>query len=187
MDLLIELIKLIAAALVGGALAPILVARFSKTKPEREGERKSLDAKTESEIVKSAESIAAGNTITIANMLRENEYWKKETAEARAENEALSAEVEKIKEARAARDLESQKERDELKARIQSDLMETEGLRRQVIKLEDLAIKTGEYVDRILAQAKEQGWKIPLNGELWDSVRRLKLAVEERRKLAGGK
>jgi hypothetical protein len=63
--------------------------------------------------------------------------------------------------------------------------METEGLRKQVVKLEDLAIKTGEYVDRILAEAKEKGWSIPLNGELWDSVRRLKLSVEERRKLTG--
>jgi hypothetical protein len=156
-----------------------------KTKPEREGERKSLDAKTESEITKAAESIASGNTITIANMLRENEYWKLETAEARAENEKLTEEVEKIKAARAERDIETQKERDELKARIQSDLMETEDLRGQVVRLQDLAIKTGEYVDRILAKAKEKGWDLPLNGELLDSVRRLKLSVEERRKLQG--
>jgi hypothetical protein len=178
MDLFFELLKIIVAALVGGAMAPILIARFSKTRPEREGERKSLDAKTESEITKAAESIASGNTITIANMLRENEYWKLETAEARAE-------IDKIVEARRLRDIETQKERDELKARIQSDLMETESLRKQVVKLEDLAIKTGEYVDRILAQAKENGWDIPLNGGLLDSVRRMKLSIEERRKLAG--
>jgi hypothetical protein len=149
-----------------------------KTKPEREGERKSLDAKTESEITKAAESIASGNTITIANMLRENEYWKKEVAEARIEIDAIT-------EARRVRDIETQKERDELKARIQADLMETEGLRKQVVKLEDLAIRTGEYVDRILAEAKANGWKLPMNGELWDSVRKLKLSVEERRKLQG--
>jgi hypothetical protein len=178
MDLFFELLKIIVAALVGGAMAPILIARFSKTRPEREGERKSLDAKTESEITKAAESIASGNTITIANMLRENEYWKLETAEARAE-------IDKIVEARRIRDIETQKERDELKARIQSDLMETESLRKQVVKLEDLAIKTGEYVDRILAEAKANGWKLPMNGELWDSVRKLKLSIEERRRLAG--
>jgi hypothetical protein len=63
--------------------------------------------------------------------------------------------------------------------------METEGLRKQVVKLEDLAIRTGEYVDRILAEAKANGWKLPMNGELWDSVRKLKLSVEERRKLQG--
>jgi hypothetical protein len=178
MDLFLELLKLVIAALVGGALAPILVSRFSKTGKEREGERKSLDAKTEGEIGKAAESIAAGSTVTIANMLRENEYWKREVAEVRVE-------IDGIKEARALRDLETQHERDELKARIQSDLIETEGLRRQVVKLEDLAIKTGEYVDRILGEAKDKGWNIPLNGELLDSVRRLKLSVEERRRLAG--
>jgi hypothetical protein len=178
MDLVFELIKLVVAALVGGALAPILIARYSKTKPEREGERKSLDAKTESEITKAAESIASGNTITIANMLRENEYWKLETAEARAE-------IDKIVEARRLRDIETQKERNELQARIQSDLGETENLRKQVVKLEDLAIHTGEYVDRILSEAKAKGWQLPMNGELMDSVRRLKLSVEERRRLAG--
>jgi hypothetical protein len=178
MDLVFELIKLVVAALVGGALAPILIARYSKTKPEREGERKSLDAKTESEITKAAESIASGNTITIANMLRENEYWKQEVTEARAE-------IDKIVEARRVRDIETQKERETLQARIQSDLIETEGLRKQVVKLEDLAIKTGEYVDRILAEAKANGWKLPMNGELWDSVRKLKLSIEERRRLAG--
>jgi hypothetical protein len=177
MDLLGYVITTVVAALAG-ALTPILIARFSKTKPEREGERKSLDAKTESEITKAAESIASGNTITIANMLRENEYWKKEVAEARIEIDAIT-------EARRVRDIETQRERDELKARIQADLMETEGLRKQVVKLEDLAIRTGEYVDRILAEAKANGWKLPMNGELWDSVRKLKLSVEERRKLSG--
>lgn len=169
------------------ALGQILIARYSKTKQEREGERESLDAKTETEIAKAAESIAAGSTVTITNLLRDIEYQKREVAEARAE-------IDKIVEARRVRDLETQKERDELRARIQSDLIETQKLREeyalaqaQIAKLEDLAIKTGEYVDRILAEAKEKGWSIPLNGELWDSVRRLKLSVEERRKLAGKK
>jgi hypothetical protein len=176
-----DLFEFVVTALVGalgGALTPILVARFSKTAAERRGESLSLDAKTESEITKAAESIASGNTITIANMLRENEYWKLETAESRKEIDAIT-------EARRIRDIETQKERNELQARITSDLIETENLRKQVVKLEDLAIKTGEYVDRILEKAKENGWNIPLNGELMDSVRRLKLSAEQRRKLAG--
>jgi hypothetical protein len=178
-DLLGHLLTVLIGALAG-ALTPILIARFSKTPTERKGESKSLDAKTENEIAKAAESIAAGSTATITNLLRDIEYQRREVAEARKE-------IDTIVEARRLRDIETQKERDELKARIQSDLIETEGLRRQVVKLEDLAIKTGEYVDRILAEAKEKGWSIPLNGELWDSVRRLKLSVEERRRLAGGK
>ena len=74
------------------------------------------------------------------------------------------------------------------------DLKETQQLRedyanaqKQIAKLEDMAIKTGEYVDRILTKAKEQGWDIPLNGELLESVRRLRLSAEERRALRGGK
>jgi membrane-associated HD superfamily phosphohydrolase len=149
-----------------------------KTKQEREGERKSLDAKTESEIVKAAESIAAGSTVTITNLLRDIEYQKQEVAEARME-------INTIIEARRVRDIETQRERDELKARIQADLIETENLRKQVVKLEDLAIHTGEYVDRILSEAKANGWQLPMNGELMDSVRRLKLSIEERRRLAG--
>jgi hypothetical protein len=176
-DFIFEIIKLVIAALAG-AVGSVLIARLSKTPTERKGESRSLDAKTEGDIAKAAESIAAGNTTTIANMLRENEYWKLETAEARIEIDAIT-------EARRVRDIETQKERDELKARIQADLMETEGLRKQVVKLEDLAIRTGEYVDRILAEAKANGWKLPMNGELWDSVRKLKLSVEERRKLQG--
>jgi hypothetical protein len=187
MDLVFELIKLVVAALVGGALAPILIARYSKTKPEREGERKSLDAKTESEITKAAESIASGNTITIANMLRENEYWKKEVAEARVEIDAIT-------ESRRVRDIETQKEREELKARIMADQIETDRLRgeaaqaqAQIIKLEDMAIKMGVYVDKMKTAMQDANIPVPLNGEILDSVRKLKLSVEERRRLAGGK
>jgi hypothetical protein len=185
-DLMNYLITALIAALMG-ALTPILIARFSKTKQERAGETRSLDAKTEGEITKAAESIAAGSTVTIANLIRSIEYQKQEVAEVRADNAALNEEIEKIKEARAKRDIESQKERDELKARIQSDLIETQRLRndyavaqKQIIKLEDMAIKLGEYVDTMKNAMQEAGIDLKLNGELLDSVIRLKAARKAR-------
>jgi cellobiose-specific phosphotransferase system component IIB len=185
-DLLSTLITILISA-VAGAVTPVLVARYSKTKQERAGETKILDAKTEGEIAKAAESIAAGSTVTIANLLRSVEYQKQEVAEARTENAALNEEIEKIKEARAKRDIESQKERDELKARIQSDLIETKRLRndyavaqKQIIKLEDMAIKLGEYVDTMKNAMQEAGIDLKLNGELLDSVIRLKAARRTR-------
>jgi hypothetical protein len=182
MDFLALAITSLLSALMG-ALTPILIARFSKTKQERAGETRSLDAKTEGEITKAAESIAAGSTVTIANLIRSVEYQKQEVAEARAENEVLNQEIEAIKDARSKRDIESQKERDELKVRIQSDLMETQQLRndyavakKQIIKLEDMAIKLGEYVDTMRHAMQEAGIDLKLNGELLDSVMRLKAA-----------
>jgi hypothetical protein len=158
-DIIGYLITTLIAALAG-ALTPVLIARYSKSKQER-------DSGLVSDYIKITDMTGAQLERKINQVDR------------------LEKEIEDIKEARRVRDIATQKERDELKARIQSDLMETEGLRKQVVKLEDLAIKTGEYVDRILAEAKEKGWSIPLNGELWDSVRRLKLSVEQRRKLSG--
>ena len=144
------------------------------------GSRKLTDAQVVNTIMEGgSKGVAAA-----INLL--NEYQESNLA-LRVEVADLKSKIEKIQAARQKRDLETKKDRDELKARIQSDLMETEALRRQVVKLEDMAIKTGEYVDRILVKAKEQGWDIPLNGELMESVRRLKLSVEERRKLAGGR
>jgi hypothetical protein len=185
-DLMNYLITALIAALMG-ALTPILIARFSKTKQERAGETRSLDAKTEGEITKAAESIAAGSTVTIANLIRSMEYQKQEVAEARTDNAALNEEIEKIKKSRSERDLETQKERDELKARIQSDLMETQRLRndyaqakKQIIKLEDMAIKLGEYVDTMKNAMQEAGIDLKLNGELLDSVIRLKAARKAR-------
>jgi hypothetical protein len=181
MELLNYAITAIIAA-VAGALTPVLIARFGKTKQEREDESRSLDAKTEGDIAKAAESIAAGSTVAIANLLRSVEHQK-------AENQALSGEIEAIKEARARRDVETQKERDELKARIQSDLIETQRLRndyavaqKQILKLEDLAIALGEYVNTMKNAMQDAGIPVKLNGELLETVMRLKATRAERGK-----
>jgi hypothetical protein len=166
----------------GGSVTPIVLHFLN---------RRNLTNQTNADVMS---KITAGGgaavtaVIQILNELQEdNAQLRLELSRLRTEQFEARTEIDAITESRRLRDLETQKERDELKARIQSDLMETEGLRRQVVKLEDLAIHTGEYVDRILSEAKAKGWQLPMNGELMDSVRRLKLSVEERRRLAGGK
>jgi hypothetical protein len=173
-EFIFSLVTILISALAG-ALGSVLIARYSKGKQERE-------SGLVSDYIKITDMTGAQLERKINQVDR------------------LEVEIEAIKKARTERDIETQKERDELKARIQADLMETEKLRneyaklsneheqaqKQIVKLEDLAIKMGEYVDGIITAMKE-GKEPPLNGELLESVHRLKLSVEERRKLAGGK
>jgi hypothetical protein len=122
-----------------------------------------------------------------------NEYQESNLA-LKVEVADLKSEIDKIKAASQKRAIETQAERNELKARIQADLMETDKLRleyeqaqKQIVKLEDMAIKMGDYIDKMKTAMQEANIHVPLNGELLESVHRLKLSVEERRKLAGGK
>jgi Spy/CpxP family protein refolding chaperone len=161
MELLNYAITAIIAA-VAGALTPVLIARYSKNKQER-------DSGLVSDYIKITD-------MTGAQLERKINQINK-----------LEAEIEAIKASRAQRDVETQKERDELKVRIQSDLMETQSLRndyaqakKQIIKLEDLAIKLGEYVDKMKNAMQAANIDVPLNGELLDSVMRLKAARAER-------
>jgi regulator of replication initiation timing len=177
--------EVILTALVGfaaGSVTPIVLHFLN---------RRNLTNQTNADVMNKI-ATGGGAAVTAAvqmlNELQEdNAQLRLGLSGLRTELAEARAEIDKITESRRVRDIETQKERDELKERIKNDMTETEGLRKQVVKLEDLAIRTGEYVDRILAEAKANGWKLPMNGELWDSVRRLKLAVEERRRLAGGK
>lgn len=124
-----EISKHLITALVSsltGALAAILVARYSKTHEERKGESRHLSAKTESDIAKAASDIAAGSTVAVTNLLRSIEYLKQELAEVRAENVAL----EKIRTERDTRI-------DELEAKQELDLKETTELRVHVIKVDE--------------------------------------------------
>jgi hypothetical protein len=157
MDFLALAITSLLSALMG-ALTPVLIARYSKRKEER-------DSGLVSDYIKITD-------MTGAQLERKINQINK-----------LEADIELIKEARIKRDIESQKERDELKARIQSDLMETQRLRndyavaqKQILKLEDMAIKLGEYVDTMRHAMQEAGIDVKLNGELLDSVMRLKAA-----------
>lgn len=78
----------------------------------------------------------------------------------------------------------------ELKARIQADVMETGKLRndyataqKRIIKLEDLVISAGEYIDKIKTAVQSiPGVELPMNGELLDSVMRLKAERAQRGK-----
>src|SRR5215213_7524433 len=101
-----EFIQTVIIALigsVGGAISTILIARYSKNKQERD-------------------SGLASDYLKIADM--SGLQLEKKINQV----DRLEAEIEKIKEARRIRDIETQHERDELKAKIQSDLMETQGL-----------------------------------------------------------
>jgi regulator of replication initiation timing len=178
----LEFILPLLVGLASGFVAPLLIQLLNK---------RNLTNQTNADVMNKI-ATGGGAAVTAAvqmlNELQEdNAQLRLGLSGLRTELAEARAEIDKITESRRVRDIETQKERDELKERIKSDMIETEGLRKQVVKLEDLAIRTGEYVDRILAEAKANGWKLPMNGELWDSVRRLKLAVEERRRLAGGK
>jgi Spy/CpxP family protein refolding chaperone len=160
-----DILNLLITALIAaaaGAITPVLAARYAKRKEER-------DSGLVSDYIKITD-------MTGAQLERKINQINK-----------LEADIELIKEARIKRDIESQKERDELKARIQSDLIETQRLRndyaqakKQIIKLEDMAIKLAEYVDTMKNAMQEVGIDLKLNGELLDSVIRLKAARRSR-------
>lgn len=83
---------------------------------------------------------------------------------------------------------------DELKTKIQADLMDTRELRienldkeKRVNRLEAIAIRQSEYIDAQNTLLKAAGIPVPLNGELLESARRLKLSREERERLKAGK
>lgn len=97
------------------------------------------------------------------------------------ELEARLAEREKQSAERDTQLAEMEKKYEEMEARIKKDTDETQRLRgdyavalKQIIRLEDLAIGLGEYVDTILTAVKKAGVDIPLNGGLMESVLRLK-------------
>jgi regulator of replication initiation timing len=176
----LEFILPLLVGLASGFVAPLLIQLLN---------RRNLTNQTNADVMNKI-ATGGGAAVTAAvqmlNELQEdNAQLRLGLSGLRTELAEARAEIDEITESRRLRDIETQKERDELKQRIQSDVIETEGLRQQVVKLEALAIKTGEYMDRVVVEAKANGWKLPMNGELWESVQRLRLSVEERRRLAG--
>jgi regulator of replication initiation timing len=176
----LEFILPLLVGLASGFVAPLLIQLLN---------RRNLTNQTNADVMNKI-ATGGGAAVTAAvqmlNELQEdNAQLRLGLSGLRTELAEARAEIDEITESRRLRDIETQKERDELKQRIQSDVIETEGLRQQVVKLEALAIKTGEYMDRVVVEAKANGWKLPMNGELWESVQRLRLSVEERRKLSG--
>lgn len=120
----------------------------------------------------------AANTATDA-MINLLKFMQEE----RAEN---TKRIDELEAHRAQRN----REIDELKVKIQSDLMETRNLRadyasaqKRIIKLEDMAIKMGEYIDTMKTKMQEAGMGVPLNGDLMESVYRLRLKRDEAEQL----
>lgn len=157
-------------------------------------EIRNLDAQTESQIVKAANEIAAGSTVTIANMLRSNEFLKQELSELRGENTKLETQIEAIKEARRVREEETKIERETLEAKIKAELIDSKGIRienaekeKRISRLEDIVVRQCEYMDTQNTALKAANIPVPQNGELLESARRLKLTREERERLKAKK
>jgi hypothetical protein len=182
--------EVILTALVGfaaGSVTPIVLHFLN---------RRNLTNQTNADVmskIATGGGVAVTAVIQILNELQEdNAQLRLELSRLRTEQFEARTEIDAITESRRIRDIETQIERDELKARIQADLMETQKLsdentqlQSQVTKLEDLAIKTGLNFDKLVVAIKEKGIDIPINGEVLESVRRFRLSVEERRRLAG--
>jgi len=166
-----EIIKYLLTALVAAitaALTPILIARYSKTHEERKNESRSLSVKTESDIAKAANDIAAGSTVAVTNLLKSIEYLKLEIKEVRDENTALEA-------LRTERDARI----DELEAKQEHDLKETNELRAHVIKVDEKYKVMKGIAEKLVRALQENDPPIPipdLNGDvvaLGESVRGL--------------
>lgn len=166
-----EVYKYIITAFVAAitaALTPVLISRYSKTHEERKGESKHLSAKTESDIAKAANDIAAGSTVAVTNLLRSIEYLKQELAEVRAENVTL----EKIRTERDTRI-------DELEAKQELDLKETNELRAHVIRVDEKYKIMKGIAEKLVNALQKNDPPIPipdLNGDiemLGDSVQGL--------------
>ncbi len=108
------------------------------------------------------------------------------------QNKELKAEIDGIKTARKEREVEHTAEIDELKARIQADVMETSSLRndyanaqrklleqdRQIQHHEDLIISLGEYIEAHKKALEGANIPVPTNGKLLESVYKLKALRE---------
>ncbi len=163
MELFIDLLKLLVAGMIG-AFTQVVIARYSKPKAERD-----------SGLVHDYINIA---DMTGAQLERKINQIDK-----------LEKEIDAIKEARAKREIESQAERDELKVKIQSDLIETREIRMQyleaqkrIAKLEDSLLLAVKYIDAI-----DKGESPPQLNGLLDSVRKMKLTREQQDLLKAGK
>lgn len=166
---MIENIIITLVAGFAGALFKVLADRYSKSKAER-------DLGMASDYLKLADMTGAQLEKKINQI------------------NVLESKIEAIQEARKKREIEIQSEHDELKVRIQSDLMETRELRadyasaqKRIIKLEDMVIKLSEYADTMKNAMQKAEIPVPLNGELMESVYKLKLQREEIKRLRGDK
>ena len=95
---------------------------------------------------------------------------------------------------RIEREKETEAERAELQARIQSELHDAKMLRiedaekgQRIDKLEKMIVNQGKYIDTIKTAAQKAGIEVPLNGEVMDSVRKMQLSIEERERLKASK
>jgi hypothetical protein len=111
-----------------------------------------------------------------------------------AERENYSKRIDAMEAEQEAHRVARNAEIDELKVKIQSDLMETRNLRadyadaqKRIQKLEDMAIRQSEYIDVMKTAMQNANIPIPLNGELLESARRLRLSREEMQRLRGEK
>lgn len=182
---------------VGGAflkdLGQALIVRLSKTKAEREGENKKLDAQTELDISKSAQAIADGSTVAVTNLLRSVEYMKQELVDAKdkrlkreeeilAERAAFNNEIAALHRSIEDGFLETKvlkKTIDDLNAKQAVDIQETQKLRNdyaiaqaQIIKQQEqithhegLIVGLGEYVDAQNKAMEGANIKVEVNGK----------------------
>lgn len=111
---------------------------------------------------------------------------KKDVEEAATGRAARIKQIRELEEAQASRDEVIA----ELERKIKKDMEETQRLRndyaaalKQIIGLEDTIIRAGEFIDKIKTAVQSiPGVELPLNGELLDSILRLKAARANRGK-----
>jgi hypothetical protein len=110
----------------------------------------------------------------------------KKDVEAAAEGRAERIKrISELEEAQVSRDAVIS----ELERKIKQDMSETQKLRndyavaqKQIISLEDLVIRAGDYIDKMKTAMQKAGIELPLNGELLESVLRLKAERAQRGK-----
>lgn len=88
-----------------------------------------------------------------------------------------------------AKQIETAKKLKETDEKQAKDLEETRRLRndyavaqKQIVSLEDLVIRAGDYIDKMKTAMQKAGIELPLNGELLESVLRLKAERAQRGK-----
>ena len=151
------------------AITPILIARYSKNKAERE-------------------SGLVSDYLNIADMTGAQLERKINQVD------RLEKEIEAIKEARRKREEETRAEREELEAKIKAELIDSRDIRienaekeKRIARLERAMISQGKYIDTLKTAMQKAEIPVPLNGEVMDSVRRMQLSIEERERLKAGK
>ena len=179
-----------------GGLGALYVA-LRKLKPEL-----AASQATEKNSLANAVDVAAGalsDALRFAQEERKEFEQRIDTLEKRARDTELRLQDTegRLREAEARRierERETEAERAELQARIQSELHDAKLLKiadaekgQRIDKLERAMVNQGGYIDKLKTAMQAADIPVPLNGEVMDSVRRMQLSIAEREALKGGK